>query len=395
VTIKDIAARAGVSKTTVSFALNEPSRISAETRSRVLAVIAELGYEPDSVARALATKRLGALGLLLPQPLPEALANPYLCELMRGIGKVCEDRGLVLTMLPPILGRAEEAARRAAVDALLTIGIGPGTEVMDILARRHLPFVTIDGADKGPASNVGIDDEAAAEILMDHILELGHRRIGILQLSPERYSRDDGTYSPVSQRRLSGFRRAFERSALELGGPESPAIVAEGSYEGGGEAVERLLGECRHAPTAIVAMADIVALGAIATLAQMGYAVPGDISVAGFDDIPLSSRMRPSLTTVRQPGFEKGYAAALLVLELLDGGSPASRVLPTELLRRDSTAVPPAAMVSKLPGAPHFTGTSIPVAAPRGANAPRSNATSRENPATQPEPEIRRRRAEG
>ena len=341
VTIKDIAARSGVSKTTVSFALNDPRRISEKTRKRVLEAVAELGYEPDSVARALATKRLGAIGLLLPQSLPEALENPYLCELMRGIGEVCEDHGLALSMLPPIRGMVEEAARRAAVDAILAIGLGPDTEVSKILFRRHLPFVTIDGAATGLVPNIGIDDEAAAELLMSHVLGLGHRRIGVLRLRAEAWTpQGDSDYSPVSHRRMAGFAKALGREAIELGGPDAPFVVAIESYDGGREATERMLAESRRSLTAIVAMADIVALGASDVLRSQGYSLPLDMSVAGFDDIPLASRSSPTLTTIRQPGLEKGATAARLVLEMLEGGEPESRILDASLVKRESTTGP-------------------------------------------------------
>jgi len=293
------------------------------------------------VARALATRRLGAIGLLLPQPIPEALENPYLCELMRGIGEVCEDHGLALTMLPPVRGKAEEAARKAVVDAVLTIGIGPETEVTRILLRRHLPFVSIDGAEAGPIPNIGIDDEGAAEFLMNHVLGLGHRRIGVLQLRPEAWSLEGPSdYSPVSSRRLSGFAKALAREGIELGGPDAPVIVAEASFEGGSDSTDILLDTSRTGITAIVAMADIVALGAFDALRKRGLSLPSDMSVAGFDDIPLSSRSKPSLTTIHQPGLEKGAAAARLVIEMLEGGTPAGRRLPATLIERESTAPP-------------------------------------------------------
>ena len=343
VTIKDIAARAGVSKTTVSFALNDPDRISAETRKRVLEAVAELGYEPDSVARALATRRLGALGLLLPQSLPEALENPYLCEIMRGIGEVCEAHGLALTMLPPVRGKVEEAARRAAVDGILTIGIAPETEVTRILIRRHLPFVSIDGADTGPVPNIGIDDEAAAEKLMSHILSLGHRRIGVLQLKPETWSPEGSSdYSPVGVRRLSGFSKALAKAGIELGGEQAPVIIAEGSFDGGSAATDALLGASKGL-TAIVAMSDILALGAFDALRRRGMSLPADMSVAGFDDIPLASRIKPSLTTIHQPGLQKGEAAADLVIRILEGNSVEGRMLQASLVERESTTPPPSA----------------------------------------------------
>lgn len=341
VTIKDIAERAGVSKTTVSFALNNPNRISAETRSRILAIVDELGYVPDPVARTLTTKRLGSLGLLLPQPLPEALANPYLCELLRGIGEVCDERGLSLTMLPPIGGKVVEAARRAAVDALLTIGVGPGTEVAELLRRRHLPFVTIDGAESETTVNVGIDDEGAAAALMHHVLEFGHREIAVLELMPEAWCEGEACFSLVRDRRLAGFRRAVEEAS---GGAavRLRVVPAEGSIQGGAGAAAELLGPdaVGPRPTAIVAMSDVVALGVYEGARRLGLSIPRDLTVVGFDDIPFAPLAEPPLTTIRQPGREKGAVAAALALGLLEGNAAAHCVLGTELVRRASAAAP-------------------------------------------------------
>ncbi|MBL8966127.1 MAG: LacI family DNA-binding transcriptional regulator [Spirochaetaceae bacterium] len=339
-TIKDIAERAGVSKTTVSFALNDPGRISAETRKRVMDIVAELGYVPDPVARALTTKRHGALGLLLPQPIHEALANPYLCEIVRGIGELCEERGLALTMLPPVKGAVIEAARRAAVDALLTIGVGPGTAVAELLHRRHLPFVTIDGDESATTVNVGIDDEAAAYALMRHILGLGHRRVAVLSLMPESYLDSAGDYSRVSCLRLAGFERALAELGLGLASPGIGVVAVEGSLEGGRQASLRLLSDGGRAPTAIVAMSDAAALGAYEACRELGLAIPRDLSVAGFDDIPNASLVYPPLTTVHQPGLEKGAAAATLALALLAGEAVGHRILSAELVVRGSTAAP-------------------------------------------------------
>ncbi len=343
-TIKDIAERAGVSKTTVSFALNDPARISEETYKRVMAVVNELDYIPSPVARTLTTKRLGALGLLLPQPITEAMRNPYLIEIIRGIGELCEERELSLTMLPPVKGRVLEAARRAFVDGLITVGVGPDHEVVDLLNKRRIPFVTIDGVDTDATVNVGVDDEAAAYELMRHLLDLGHRRIAIIALMPETIQIISGRFSLVRDRRLSGFRRALGEEGLALDSPELTVTAAQGSVEGGDEAASRILGGS-SSPTAIVAMADVIALGVYEACRREGLAIPSDLSVAGFDDIPAALRARPPLTTVRQPGREKGSAAAELVVSLLEGVDPEGRRLlhrrmPTALMVRESTAAP-------------------------------------------------------
>jgi DNA-binding LacI/PurR family transcriptional regulator len=352
-TIKDIAERAGVSKTTVSFALNDPSRISVETYKRVMAIVTELDYVPNPVARTLTTKRLGALGLLLPQPITEALRNPYVVEIIRGIGELCAERELSLTMLPPLRGRVIEAARRAFVDGLITIGVGPDHEVVELLNKRRIPFVTIDGVDTEATVNVGVDDEGAAYTLMRHLLGLGHRRISVLALMPETIKLPEERFSLVRDRRIAGFARALAEVGLSLDSPGIGVVPSESSVEGGDAAVSAILASARAtdgtlnagAPTAIVAMADAVAIGAYEACRALGLSIPADMSVAGFDDIPMAASAMPPLTTVRQPGREKGEVAAALVVLLLEGVDakhrPAlHRRLETELMVRASTAMP-------------------------------------------------------
>lgn len=346
-TIKDIAERAGVSKTTVSFALNDPSRISEATYKRVMAVVSELGYVPDPVARTLTTKRLGALGILLPQPISEALRNPYLCELLRGIGESCEEGELSLTMLPPIKGRIIEAARRAFVDGLITVGVGPDDEVVELLHRRRIPFVTIDGGESAATVNVGVDDEAAALDLMRRVLALGHRRIAILALMPEAIKLPEERCSLVRDRRLAGFSAALAEAGLGLDSPEIRIVPAEGSMEGGAIAAEALLSGAREQPTAVIAMADVVALGVYQAARELGARIPEDLSVVGFDDIPAAAIAQPPLTTVRQPGREKGAAAAALVIGLLAGRPAEHRRLETSLVVRGSLAAPPGAIAGR------------------------------------------------
>jgi alanine racemase len=305
-----------------------------------MAIVTELGYVPDPVARTLTTKRLGALGLLLPQPITEALRNPYLCEIIRGIGEVCEERELSLAMLPPIKGRVIEAARRAFVDGLITVGVGPDHEVVELIHKRHIPFATVDGADSASTVNVGVDDDAAAFGLMRHILGLGHRRIAILSLMPEAIKLPGERFSLVRDRRLQGFARALAEAGLALNSPELRIVPTEGSLEGGERAAAGLLADLKDAPTAVVAMADAMALGVYVACRQLGLAIPADLSVAGFDDIPGAALAVPPLTTVRQPGREKGAAAAALVVSLLAGGTVSHRRLDTELVIRASTAAP-------------------------------------------------------
>ncbi|MFH2113241.1 MAG: LacI family DNA-binding transcriptional regulator, partial [Spirochaetota bacterium] len=214
VTIKDIAERAGVSKTTVSFAFNEPSKLSSATCARVRAMAAQLGYVPDPVARTLTTRRTGSVGILLPQPVQEALQNPYLGEILQGIGSSCAGQGLFLLLVPPLQGQLMEAARRAAVDAIVAIGVGPDHQVVELMRQRRIPLVTIDGCPGEGLSNVGIDDEAAAYTLLEHVLGFGHRRLAVVELEQEVYNEGAGQVSAVARRRMAGFSRAIQDAGL-------------------------------------------------------------------------------------------------------------------------------------------------------------------------------------
>ncbi|MFA7566255.1 MAG: LacI family DNA-binding transcriptional regulator, partial [Alkalispirochaeta sp.] len=137
VTIKDIARISGYSKTSVSFAFNDPGRISEKARKRILAVADSLDYIPDPMARNLSLQRHSSIGLLLPEVIPQAFRNSHLSEIVRGIGAVCEKHGYSLTLIPPLRESVLEGVRSAAVDGLITIGLEPGMETVSLIKRRH------------------------------------------------------------------------------------------------------------------------------------------------------------------------------------------------------------------------------------------------------------------
>ena len=344
ITIKDIALKAGVSKTTVSFAFNDPSKISQATCERVLLFANQLGYVPDPVARTLTTKRIGAIGLLLPQPMHEALRNPYLGELIQGIGAACLEHESALMIVPPIKGRLIEAARRAMVDAVLAIGVGPDHDVVALMKNRHLPLVTIDGDSDDGFPNVGIDDEAAAYELMSHVLAFGHRRVAVIQLDVDDCVSSEGKGSGLCSRRMAGFYRAMADSALD---PEGGAMVlyrASCSLDGGRTAGAAILDD--GTATAVVAMADIVAMGLYQVCQSRGVSIPTDLSIVSFDDIELASLVKPGLTSIRQPGYMKGYVAGSALLAMQKGASldialsDEAATMSYRLVIRDSAAAP-------------------------------------------------------
>lgn len=336
VTIKDIAARAGVSKTTVSFALNYPDRISKETYTAIMAIVEELGYVPNPFARSLTTKRLGAIGLLLPQKIGEIFANPHMAQVLSGIGEACEQKEYSLAILPLVRGKIIEAARKSYVDGLITIGVGPDHEVVDLLKKNRIPFVTIDGEESSSTINIGIDHRAAAQQIMEHVLSLGVRRIAILSLEPESKPSEPGHSSIVVQQRLEGFQRALEGSGLSLRDPRVSIQSCRGSSEAGYQRAKSLLSGAQM-PLAVVAMSDIAAIGALVAAKELGLRIPEEIAVAGFDDIPEAALVTPSLTTVHQPGREKGMEAASMVVKMLESGGGSHIRLPHNLIIREST----------------------------------------------------------
>jgi len=344
ITIKDIAERAGVSKTTVSFAFNDPSRISKATAAKVMAIAGDLGYVPDPVARTLTTKRIGAIGLLLPQPIHEALRNPYLAELIQGIGAACLEHEYALMIVPPLKGKVMEAASRAVVDALLAIGIGPDLELFELMRKRHIPLVTIDGDSHAGVPNVGVDDESAAFELMEHVLGLGHRNIAVIRLESEEYHPGEANSALVGDRRMAGFFRALAGYGIEPGNPDIALLQASSSLEGGRNAATAIL--AAGTATVVVTMADIVALGVYQVCAENGVEIPAGLSVASFDDTELAEVVRPSLTSIRQPGYQKGYVAgrelfAALTHRRAGGDQIAGTItMPHELMVRGSTGVP-------------------------------------------------------
>lgn len=338
VTINDIAEHAGVSKATVSFAFNMPWKILPETKDRVMRAAEALGYTPDPVARTLATKRVGAIGLLLPDPIQEAFRNPYLFEVLQGIGMVCNNEDLVLTMLPPVKGLLSHTVNTAVVDGFLTIGISPDPEILSVISKRHIPFVTIDGAGLSGSVNVGIDDYKAAYDIMTHVINAGHRRIAVISVhnaldaaAPSHVYR-----SKIIQNRMDGLRHALEEvnegHAVKA---ELAVYQADANFDAARSAVLAMFND-GWLPTAIVCLSDIAAVGVYDVCAELGVAIPEDISVTGFDGIEFGKVLRPRLTTIVQPGYDKGIAAANIIVKLMKNETCEDLLMPYFLFEGDS-----------------------------------------------------------
>ncbi len=346
-TLDDLAKAVGVSRTTASNAFNRPEQLSAELRGRILRTAEALGYPgPNPMARMLRTGRTGSIGLLFGDTLPYALDDDTSIALLKGLARVCEKRRSGLLLLPVMDdAAAAQAVRAAAVDGFILYCLPDGSPVVPQVLERRLPVVTVDSVSVEGVPSISIDDLAGAQQAAAHLLELGHRRLAILSLDLQteehfgvvtRQRRSEIHYRPTALR-LEGYGAAMREKGLDL--RRVPVFECPGNSEEHARRATLELLAGRTPPTGILAMSDRFAIGAFQAASQLGLQVPRDLSVVGFDDIPLAARFRPALTTVRQPLVEKGVAAAEM---LLKKRTPAiSRVLETRLIQRESTGPAP------------------------------------------------------
>jgi LacI family transcriptional regulator len=329
VTIDDIARHAGVTKTTVSRALNDRPDVNPETRDRIAEIAERLGYVPSVTAKVLRTGRSHSMGMALP-----SFSWPGILEILRGVSDVLDGLGYHVTLFP--LNRGEEAERDLVfrvmpsmpLDGLIMI-LPPGMlRYVGELASRGTPVVLIDDRvehrDRDFPS-VGTTNVTGAQVITRHLLQLGRRRVAIITGPDEQ---------DVSKNRLKGYRIALE----EAGVPFREELVVPGTFEppSGIAAVQSLLASGARFD-AIFASNDQMALGALRTLHAAGVRVPQDVALAGFDDDVAGRFTIPALTTVHQPLYEMGSAAGRTVVAAAEG-QPIERhiEIPARLVVRES-----------------------------------------------------------
>jgi LacI family transcriptional regulator, repressor for deo operon, udp, cdd, tsx, nupC, and nupG len=321
VTLDDVARRAGVSAATASRALGDHPHVAAATRARVREAAAALDYVASPEAARLAGGPTGRVAALVPHP-----SRWFFGELLEGLEG--ELRAAELDLMLFRVGGPEERAdffrrlpARRKVDAVVVLAVAVDAAEHARLASLGVAVV-VAGARLAPYPSVGIDDHAAGRQAVDHLVHLGHRRIGLLTVA------DDA--------RAAAWRAALTDAGVD---PDDELVVTvPAGGEGGADGMARLLG-LRHPPTAVFAHDDETALGAVRTLRRAGLRVPEDLSVIGVDDHPLAALT--DLTTVAQPVREQGRRAGQLVLAALHGERPRSaEVLPTRLVLRGTTSPP-------------------------------------------------------
>jgi LacI family transcriptional regulator len=330
VTIRDVADRAGVSAMTVSRVINDSPRVSGETRRRVEAAIADLGYVPNRLARGLSGRKTGAVGLLVAD-----VANPFFTLVVRGAEEVAWRAGyhLILCNTQANLEREREYLEDMIafqVEGLLIAPVGDRSRPnVRVLARNKVPFVLIDRSISGfEADLVQGDSIAGARRLVEHLIGLGHRRIAMITET------DDVS---TARDRLQGYRDALAAAGIEPRPElveETSAIDPDAAYD----ATLRLL-ELPEPPTAIFTVNNIVAVGVVEAARARGIEIPDDLALVCFDDIEHVSRLHPFLTVMAQPAETFGTIAMQLLLDRLAGRVGERRrivVLPADFVVRES-----------------------------------------------------------
>ena len=330
-TIKEVAKRAGVSVGTVSNVIRNTNHVGSELRQRVLTVVHDLEYQPSHVARSLTLRRTNTLGLLVSD-----ITNPFFSQLVRGAEEAALEQGYLLLTFNTNDQREREkqalellSARR--VDGILLV-VAPSRESRTDIAEtmaRGTPIVCLDRIPPGISVDaVTVDNVRATRICVEHLLELGHRRIAMLTGS---------MLLSTARERLQGYKRALRRGAV----PVDPGLVREAdfridnSYELTSELLRR-----PDRPTALFVSNALMAMGALKAITALGLRCPQEIALATFDDPPLNEMLSPPLTSVAQPAYLIGYRGAGILLDRIRSKGPAQpcRIrLRTELKIRQST----------------------------------------------------------
>lgn len=338
VRIKDVAAEADVSVTTVSHVLNQTphTRVNEQTRRRVLDVAARMNYRPNRIARSLRTQSSGMIGLLT----EEIATTPHAGRIILGAQETASRHRLTLAIINSPL-QADAAERRDDVVTLLdrqVDGMIYATVYHDVVSPpeelRTVPAVLVGARDRsGGLSSVVPDERQGAHDAVRSLLELGHRRIGFVA---------DASDVPATRGRRAGYESALAAAGIAV----EPDLVAEGDAEaaGGFEAATALLSRPGDRPTAIFCYNDRMAMGVYRAVGDAGLRIPEDISVVGFDDQePIASGLYPGLTTVSLPHYEMGAWAVESLVAQLDGElSGGARRLPCPIVHRGSVAHVPA-----------------------------------------------------
>ncbi len=328
VSIYDIAKRARVSPSTVSRALDDHPHIKAETKKRIQELAKEMEYVPSTVAKSLAANKTWTIGMVL-----AAISDPFMGRVIEGVERVAIEAGFNVFISTSQNDRQQEIAaikmlQKRRVDGIIVIASHLFDQYPRFFERSKIPIVIINEQNPGETMHfVTVDDVQAARLAVEHVLALGHRRIGYVGVT---------TRPKSNQYRLKGYQDALEAAGIA----SDPTLIftshsIEDHAKGGEASLEPLLAA---GATAVFCFNDTTAIGLLAACYKHGVCVPDNLSIIGFDDIDMAAYTIPPLTTIRQPRFELGQRAMQLMLDLLAGREPENQVVPGELVVRQTTA---------------------------------------------------------
>lgn len=336
-TLEEVAARAGVGRGTVSRVINGSPRVSDATRAAVEVAVAELGYVPNTAARALAANRTDAIAMVVPEPETRFFAEPYFSDILKGVGAQLSDTEMQLLL---IFAGSDRERRRLAqylaahrVDGVLLVSVHADDPLPDLLSQLEIPAVISGPRSEHETPSVDSDNYGGGRSAVEHLIERGRARIGTITGRLDVYG---------AQRRVVGYRDALEDAGREV--DERLIVPGDFTEEGGRRAMTELLTRCPDLD-AVFAESDVMAAGARQVLREAGRRIPDDVALVGYDDSAIARHMDPPLTSVRQPIVEMGRAMIDLLLDEIADRRPAvSRglerrqvMLPTELVTRASS----------------------------------------------------------
>jgi LacI family transcriptional regulator len=330
--LEEVARLAHVSRSTVSRVINDHPNVKPETKQRVWQAIRESGYRPHTVARSLVTNRTRTIGIVIPMAVTAVFTDPFFPLLLRGATEVCNIHEYQLLLSLFTVPAQQEAMcqrvlRSGYVDGVIVASAAVDDPLIPSMLRDGVQSVSIGRHPDAKVHYVDGDNVGGARMAVEHLIRLGHRRIGTITGRLE---------LTAAQDRLDGYRQALQAHRIVV----EDSLIVEGDFSerSGVMGMERLLSA---SPTAVFVASDSMAIGALKALREAGKQVPQDVALVGYDDIPIASLIEPGLTTVRQPIERMGSMAAELLLSMLnhptDGEAPAHRIiLPTELVVRAS-----------------------------------------------------------
>ncbi len=332
-TLEEVAHLAGVSRATVSRVVNGSPRVSPDIRVDVQAAIEQLAYVPNRAARSLVTRRSDSIAVVITEPSGRLFSDPFFPRLLRGISSelAARERQLVLLMpdSPADESRTAEYLTAGHVDGALLVSLHADDPLPGRLAAAGIPVVLVGRPPKGTkASYVDVDNRQGAQSAVAHLLAGGRRVVATIAGPKDMAAGTD---------RVAGYRDALTEAGITL----DPSLEAPSDFtqQGGAAAMARLLA-ARPDIDAVFAASDLMAAGALSTLASAGRRVPQDVAVVGFDDSPVATSTTPQLTSVRQPIEAMGHEVARLLVDAVEAADPVPRrvILATDLVRRASSA---------------------------------------------------------